>query len=273
MRKLAAFLTAIPLMASLAGITAPYAKAGVREIGNARQIEGGKGRVIIFVTSDSKMGKNGKGTGCWLSEVTHPYYALVSRGLTVDIASPLGGDAPIDPRSMDMNDPENKKFLETPETAALLKQTLPAKEIALKAGDFDAILFAGGHGAMWDFPTAPYLQSIARTIYDNNGIVAAVCHGPAALVNLKLANGHYLVAGKRVAAFTNDEEQAVHSKGDVPFLLQTTLQKRGAHFEKGASFKSKVVVDGRLITGQNPASAKDLGVQLAKRVLEHNVTH
>ena len=230
--------------------------------------------MLIFVTSDAKMGKNGKGTGCWLSEVTHPYYALVSRGLKVDIASPLGGDAPIDPRSMKMEDPENKKFLETPETAALMKKSLSAKEVAPNAGDYDAVFFAGGHGAMWGLPNrAISARHRAHASTTTDGIVSAVCHGPAALVNLKLPNGHYLVAGKKVTSFTNEEEAAVHNTHEVPFLLQSKLTKRGAHFEKGAALKSNVVVDGRLVTGQNPASAKELGVQLAKLVLEHNVTH
>jgi len=125
----------------------------------------------------------------------------------------------------------------------------------INAGEYDAILFAGGHGTMWDFPADEELARITRTIYENGGVVAAVCHGPAALVNVTLSNGAHLVDGKQVSAFTNEEETAVGLMEVVPFALETALVQRGARFTKAPNFAEHAVADQRLVTGQNPASA------------------
>lgn len=132
----------------------------------------------------------------------------------------------------------------------------------MKPERYAAIFFAGGHGAMWDFPKSPAVNSVTRSIYEAGGVVAAVCHGPAALVNVTLSNGTHLVAGKNVAAFTDDEERAVELDKEVPFLLATTLVARGAHHHPAPDWTAKVVVDGRLITGQNPQSAAGVGEAL-----------
>lgn len=141
----------------------------------------------------------------------------------------------------------------------------------MKPSDIDpskyaAIFYAGGHGTMWDFPDNTELQNIARKIYENNGIVSAVCHGPSALVNLKLSNGKYLVEGKKVNAFTNEEETAVKLENVVPFLLEDKLKERGAIFEKSGLWQNHVVADERLITGQNPQSAKSVGEEILKQL-------
>ena len=223
-------------------------------------------KVLIAVTSHGSLGETGRETGYYLPEVSHPFFALLQQGLTIDqidIVSPKGGRAPMDPNSYKLDDPLNRQFVERPELFTKVENTLHPSEIV--ASDYRAILFAGGHGTMWDFPEAADLLAIARAIYEQqNGVVAAVCHGPAALVNLRLSNGEYLVQGRRVAAFTNEEEAAVGLANVVPFLLESLLIERGAQHQKAPLWQQNVVVDERLITGQNPASAAGVGQALAQ---------
>jgi len=221
-------------------------------------------KVLIAVTSHDTLGNTGRKTGYYLPEVSHPFFALLEHGFTIeqiDIVSPQGGKAPVDASSVDLTDPINKRFLDQAELVAKLDHTLRPADV--RPSDYSAILFAGGHGVMWDFPDATNLQAIAVAIYEQEGVVAAVCHGPAALVNLQLSNGAYLVAGKTVAAFTDDEEAAAGLTNVVPFLLESTLVARGAKHQKAALWQENVAVDGRLITGQNPASAGAVGEALA----------
>lgn len=221
-------------------------------------------RVLFVVTNHDKLGSTGKPTGLWLPELTHPYYAIKSsdgpRPVEITIASPKGGKAPIDPRSLDMKDPDNAKFMKDATTKAAIENTVRLSEVARKR--FDAVFFVGGHGPMWDLPDDQVAQKIAGEVYDKGGVVAAVCHGPAALVNLKLKDGKYLVAGKKVTAFSNKEEDGEGYTKVVPFLLETKLKERGAKFSTAPPHKPNVVVDGRLITGQNPASARELGTKV-----------
>jgi putative intracellular protease/amidase len=226
-------------------------------------------KVLIAVTSHESLGNTGRKTGYYLPEVTHPFFALLEHGFTVeqiDIVSPQGGKAPVDPKSYDLTDPMNKQFVERPELFSKLEQTL--RPVDIQASDYQAILFAGGHGVMWDFPDASDLLAIAAAIYEQGGAIAAVCHGPAALVNLKLSNGEYLVAGKTVAAFTNDEEEAVGLANVVPFLLESKLVERGARHQKAPLWQANVAVSERLVTGQNPASALGVGQSLAQVLLK-----
>lgn len=219
-------------------------------------------KVLIVVTSHAVLGTTGQSTGYYLSEVTHPWAALKERGISVEIASPKGGKAPLDAKSLKLNDPINKIFWENPATRAQLENTRSLSEI--KPTDYQGIIFAGGHGTMWDFPDDPNLQRVAEKIYESGGVVAAVCHGPAALVNLRTKDGQYLVAGKRVAAFSNAEEEAAGLTKVMPILLESTLIQRGATYSKAGLWEKHVVVDGRLVTGQNPASAARLGEAVAK---------
>ena len=217
-------------------------------------------KIAIALTNHRTLGNTGQPTGFWLSEMTHPYFVFLRAGRRVDLISSKGGTAPIDPRSRDLSDPENRDFIENRELVAFLDATLPAS--ALDARDYSAILFAGGHGTMWDFPDSAALTFLARDVYERGGAIGAVCHGPAALVNLRLYNGRYLVDGKIVSAFTNEEETAVGLSEVVPFLLETKLIERGALFDKAPPWQSKAVVSERLVTGQNPASAKVTGLEL-----------
>jgi len=209
------------------------------------------------LTSHDKKGDAGD-TGFHFAEAAHPWKALTEKGHEVDYVSPKGGKAPID--AFDLDDEINKEFWESEEER--LSNTMTPTEVDPEA--YAAIHFVGGHGTMWDLPNNEELQAVTRRIYEKGGIVAAVCHGPAGLVNVKLTNGNYLVDGKRVNSFTDDEERKVELENVVPFLLETKLKEHGAQFEKADVFEKKVVVDDRLITGQNPMSAYGVGVEIAK---------
>ncbi len=218
-------------------------------------------KVLIVVTSHSKLGSTDKATGYYLSEVAHPYEKFVAAGFEVDLASPEGGKAPMDPNSLDVKDPVINKLMMDPKFETKLKNTLKLGSVDLSK--YKAIVFAGGHGTMWDFPEGDVPTAI-RKVYENNGVIAAICHGPAALVNAKLSDGTYLVSGKKVTGFSNAEEEAAKLTQVMPFLLETALVDRKAKYEKSPLWKEKVVVDGRLVTGQNPASAAGVGTEIVK---------
>jgi len=219
-------------------------------------------KILIAVTSHGQLGQTGKATGYYLSEVAHPYLELVERGFHVDFVSPRGGKPPMDPSSLSNPDPESARVLADPELMARLDTSLCAADV--RSEEYQGILFAGGHGTMWDFADDPHLARLAREIYERGGAVAAVCHGPAALVNLTLSDGRYLVNGKRVAAFTDAEERAVGLEQVVPFPLAERLIARGALHQPASPWQAQVLVDGRLATGQNPASARGVGRALAE---------
>lgn len=209
------------------------------------------GSVLIAMTSHAQLGDTGRPTGAYLPEVAYPWTVFRDAGLTVDLVSVAGGLPPLD--GVYPADPVQAAFLHDAQMSAKLHSTPPAS--AVDPAAYRAILFAGGHGTMWDFPDDPSLQTLARSIYESGGVVAAVCHGPAALVNTTLSDGRRLVEGKEVAAFTDEEERAVGLAEVVPFLLQSRLEGNGARHTGAACFQPWVVADGRLITGQNPASA------------------
>jgi len=214
-------------------------------------------RVLIVVTSHSQMGETDKPTGFWLAELTHPYYVIKDAGYDVDIASIKGGVAPIDPRSMDTTDQVNQRFLQD---ADLMARVLNSRKLAdLEPADYAAVLFSGGHGTMWDFPGDTAVNNISASIYDDGGVVGAVCHGPAALSEVKLSDGSYLIEGKRFAAFTNEEENKVGLSETVPFMLQDRLTERGGIQVPADPWQTNAVIDGRLVTGQNPQSAHKVG--------------
>jgi len=215
---------------------------------------------LIVVTSHDKKGSTGKQTGWYLSEVTHIYYPLIEAGYNVEFASPKGGAAPMDESSLDVKDPDNKRFLDNEKAIGQLQKTIPIATI--DPSQYSIIHFAGGHGAMWDFHNNDAINRVAATIYDNGGIVSAVCHGPAALVNIKLASGKYLVDGKDVSAFTNAEEAEVGLTDVVPFLLESKLRERGAKMHPGKNWQDQSIVSERLVTGQNPQSGHSVGKKI-----------
>lgn len=219
-----------------------------------------KNKILFALTSHDRKGNTGQPTGFYLPEAAHPWAILSSAGFEVDFVSPKGGKPPMD--GVDPGDPAVRAFLADPEVSRKLADTPTPGQVDFH--DYAAILFVGGHGAMWDFPEEPTLARLAASLYEAGGVVAAVCHGPAALVNLKLANGQHLVSGKKVAAFTDDEERAVGLDGVVPFLLASTLRQRGANHVPAPNWQANVIVDGRLVTGQNPASAEGVGREIAR---------
>ncbi|MBF2046698.1 MAG: type 1 glutamine amidotransferase domain-containing protein [Elainella sp. C42_A2020_010] len=221
-------------------------------------------KILIVLTSHDTLGNTGKETGFYLPEVSHPVDVFERAGLSVEYVSPKGGKAPM--TGIDRTDLLNAEFLDNPQKMAQVENTLHPTQV--NPSEYAAIFYAGGHGTMWDFPDNQELASIAARIYAQDGIVGAVCHGPAALVNVQLANQDYLVAGKVVAGFTNEEEVEVGLAEVVPFLLEDKLRERGATIEKAPNFQAKVVVSDRLVTGQNPASAAGVAEQMVRLLVK-----
>jgi putative intracellular protease/amidase len=211
-----------------------------------------KKKLLVAITSSEGQIPNRK-TGYWLGEVTHFYQIAVEAGFEVDFASPLGGAPPLDVKSLSRFDAVSKAFLKDAGATRQMEQTIRAAAVA--PADYAAIYYAGGHGAMWDFPHDADLASSAAAIYENGGIVSSVCHGAAGLLNIRLSNGRHLIEGKTLTGFTNLEERLVGLTGVVPYLLEDELARK-AQFRKTLPFLSRVVVSDRLVTGQNPASSK-----------------
>jgi putative intracellular protease/amidase len=221
-----------------------------------------KQKILFVVTSHDKKGSTGEATGYYLAEVSHPWKVLSDAGYEIDFVSPKGGNPPVD--GFDLSDPDNKAFWEDSLYHNKISHSLKPSEV--KPGDYAAIYYAGGHGAMWDLPDNKAIAGIAAAIYEKKGVVAAVCHGPAGLLAIRLANGKYLVDGKKVNGFSNEEEAIVKLSDVVPFLLEDQLKKQGGIYEKSGPWQEHVVVGQRLITGQNPQSAKAVGEALKKEL-------
>lgn len=219
------------------------------------------GRVLFVLTSHDRLGDTGRATGYYLSEVTHPHRVFVNRGYAVDFASVRGGAAPMDPASLDTEDPVNEAFLASPVYAALADTPAVAD---VDVGRYGALFFPGGHGAMWDLPSDTEVARITGDFYGRGGVVGAVCHGPAALIDVMLADGEHLLRGRSVTCFSNEEETTVGLSDVVPFLLEDRLRERGATVMTADVFKPQVVVWERLVTGQNPASARGTALALVK---------
>lgn len=218
-----------------------------------------KDKILFVVTSHGELGDTGKKTGYFLSEVTHPW-SVLGEYYDIDVVSPKGGRPPVD--GFDLSDPINARFWNDASWQKKMGETMIPEEV--DPLQYKAIFYAGGHGAMWDFPNNEALAAIAVAIYEAGGIVSAVCHGPAGLLPIKLNDGSFLINGKRITSFTNPEENANGTAKIVPFLLETALKNEGALFEEGAMWSDHVVQDGRLITGQNPMSALSVGKTVLK---------
>ncbi|XP_005095151.1 glutathione-independent glyoxalase HSP31 [Aplysia californica] len=224
-------------------------------------------KVLIVLTSADKIVPADKPTGWYLPELAHPYKVLVGAGFKdIDIISPKGGVAPLDPGSAEAfkEDSVCNWFLADATAKGLVANTKTPAQV--KSSDYSAVLYPGGHGPMYDLATDAAVAKITAEVYDKGGIVAAVCHGPAGLVPVKLSNGESIVKGKNVTSFTNAEEDAVQLSQYMPFMLETKLKELGANFQPAGLFEEKVVVDGRLITGQNPASSTTLGQKLVAQL-------
>jgi putative intracellular protease/amidase len=222
--------------------------------------------VLVVLTSHAQMGDTGKPTGFFLGELTHPLEVFEEAGVPVELASIQGGEPPVD--GLDLEDKINARYWNNPKFRAKLSATKKLSD--LNPADYSAVFFSGGHGTMWDFPDDPSVQKFAREIYEAGAPVGAVCHGPAALVNVKLSDGTFLVAGKEVSAFTNSEEEKVGLTNVVPFLLATKLEERGAKHLGAPDFQEQVVASGNLVTGQNPASAAGVAEKMVELLGKNN---
>ena len=215
-------------------------------------------KILFVVTSHSELGNTGKKTGFYFSEVAHPYYVL-SRDYEIDIVSPKGGEAPFE--GLDQSDSISMNLYNQPAFRSKIANTLTPGQV--NPDEYCAIFYAGGHGVMWDFADNTALAEICAKIYENGGVVAAVCHGPAGLINVTLSNGNKLVAGKHLVSFTNREEDINGTSPVVPFMLENALLDAGCTFEQQKPWSDFTVEDQRLITGQNPMSALTLGYRIA----------
>ncbi|WP_152223260.1 type 1 glutamine amidotransferase domain-containing protein [Pseudomonas sp. SCB32] len=221
-------------------------------------------RILHVVSNVAHYTDPSQPTGLWLSELTHAYQVFAENGFEQHIVSPLGGASPLEPRSLKWPnaDATAKAWLADPSRMALLANTASPADI--DPADFAAIYFTGGHAVMWDFPDCEPLQRITRAIYERGGIVASVCHGYCGLLNTRLSDGTLLVKGRRVTGFSWREEVLAGVSGKMPYNAEEEMNRRCARYEKALlPFVPKVVVDGRLVTGQNPQSAKATAVQVA----------
>ena len=211
-------------------------------------------KVLFVLTSHDKLGNTGEKTGFWTEEFAAPYYELADKGVQIEIATPLGGQPPIDPKSEDPSAATDDTKRLDKDAAVLAKLKNTHKLADIKESDYDAVFYPGGHGPLWDLAEDKTSIALIEAFYTNKKPVAFVCHSPGALKNVKV-NGEYLVKGKKVTGFSNSEEEAVGLTKVVPFLLEDVLQSNGATYSKTRDWQSYAIEDGLLITGQNPASS------------------
>lgn len=216
-------------------------------------------KILMILTSSATMGDSGQPTGVWFEELSTPYYAFVDAGVQVDIASIPGGQIPVDPHSekpAGQNSASVERFMRDGSAMQKIKASMKINDVDVS--DYSGVFLPGGHGTMWDLPKSQKLTDLLTTAWKQGKVVAAVCHGPSGLVNVKDTNGWPLVAGKRVSAFTNSEEEAAGMTKVVPFLLENRIRELGANYQRGPDFQPFAVRDGRLVTGQNPASSEEV---------------
>ncbi|NIJ53534.1 type 1 glutamine amidotransferase domain-containing protein [Dyadobacter arcticus] len=224
-------------------------------------------KVLIVCTNHDAYPTKSSKTGLWLSELTHFYDVMIRRKILMDFVSPLGGHIPIDERSMDLKDECNALYWENAAFKEKLQHSLKPSEI--HASDYRLIYFTGGHGAMWDFPENGELQKITQYIYEHNGMVSAVCHGVSGLVNVRLTDGSPLIQDKYLTGFSNVEETLMSFVSEVPFYLEDKLKEQGAHYTKSMiPFMEFIEMDERLITGQNPSSARKVASKALEELFE-----
>jgi putative intracellular protease/amidase len=221
-------------------------------------------RILIVLTSHDQLGDTGNKTGFWLEEFAAPYYRLLDANVELTLASPAGGQPPLDPKSSEegAQTEATHRFNADQKAQAALANTV--KLAGVRADDFDAVFYPGGHGPLWDLVENKDSISLIENFIATNKPVAAVCHAPAVLVNAHDASGQPLVQGKRVTGFSNSEEAAVGLTDIVPFLLEDRLTEMGASYEKTDDWHPLAVVDGLLITGQNPASSEAVATALVE---------
>lgn len=223
-------------------------------------------KILIVLTSHDQLGDTGRKTGFWLEELAAPYYAFTDAGAQIVLASPKGGQPPLDPKS---NEPDfqtdlTRRFEADPAATAQLASTVRLDSV--RQQDFDAVFYPGGHGPLWDLANDRHSIALIESFIAANKPVALVCHAPGVLRDVKAADGSPLVAGKKVTGFTNSEEAGVGLTDVVPFLVEDMLQAAGGQYSKGPDWGSYVVSDGLLITGQNPGSSAETAAVLVKHL-------
>lgn len=221
-------------------------------------------KILFVLTSHSALGNTGEKTGFWIEEFATPYYVLADAGAEISIASPKGGQPPIDPKSelKEAQTPSTERFYKDKELIDKVAYSLKLNDV--DQNDYDGVFYPGGHGPLWDLATDKTSIKLIEEFYDHQKPIAFVCHSPAALINTKAKNGEPLIKGKHVTSFSNKEEEAVQLTTVVPFMLEDELKKKGAHYGKTDNWTSYVKQDGLLITGQNPASSEAVAKLLLK---------
>ncbi|MEM7007736.1 MAG: type 1 glutamine amidotransferase domain-containing protein [Thermodesulfobacteriota bacterium] len=223
-------------------------------------------KVLFVLTSHDQLGDTGEKTGFWIEEFASPYYILRDNGIIVDLASPKGGQPPIDPKSFspEFMTPSTERFNKDTGTQDILSKTYKLEDV--EEADYDAVFYPGGHGPLWDLAESKDSISLIETFYANNKPISAVCHAPAVFKHTKDQNGNSLVKGKKVTGFSNSEEDAVELTDVVPFLVEDMLISNEGIYSKGSDWAPYCVTDGLLITGQNPASSELVAEKLLKTI-------
>lgn len=219
-------------------------------------------KILFVLTSHDRLGDTGHKTGFWLEEFAAPYYVFKDAGAAITLASPAGGQPPLDPKSdePDAQTATTERFRQDVQAQAALAATVPLAQV--DAADFDAVFYPGGHGPLWDLANDPASIALLEAFERAGKPLGLVCHAPGALVKVRAANGQPLVAGRRVTGFTNSEEAAVGLSAVVPFLIEDEFIRLGGHYQKGPDWQAHVVTDGRLVTGQNPGSSEGVAQAL-----------
>ena len=224
-------------------------------------------KILVVLTSVEKYPNLDRATGLWLGEAVHFVHKVEAAGYAVDYVSPQGGYTPIDPHSLaaDMASPIDWQWYHDKAFMNRLGATLKPSEV--NPDDYVAIYYTGGHGVIWDYPDNPQLQALSRHIYERGGVVSSVCHGAVGLLNIRLSDGELLIKGKKLTGFSNEEEKLAGLADVVPYLTESELMKRGAQYLKaGTPWAPFAIADGRLITGQNPASGGPVGELVLKAI-------
>ncbi|RAS13709.1 putative intracellular protease/amidase [Microvirgula sp. AG722] len=222
--------------------------------------------ILIVLTSHDRLGDTGKKTGFWLEEFAAPYYVFRDAGAQLTLVSPLGGQPPLDPKSdePDAQTPATERFRQDAQARHALAHT--GKLADVRADDFDAVFYPGGHGPLWDLAEDPASIALIEAFERAGKPLGLVCHAPGALRRVRTADGLPLVKGRRVTGFSNSEEAAVQLSEVVPFLIEDEFTRLGGQYEKGADWQPHVVVDARLITGQNPASSEAVAMAMLEQL-------
>ena len=223
-------------------------------------------KILMVLTSHNELGNTGEKTGFWLEEFAAPYYTFLDAGAELVLASPMGGQPPLDPKSdlPDFQTPATERFKQDEQAQQVLANTVKLEEVS--QADFDAVFYPGGHGPLWDLAESDQSIALIEAFAQAGKPISFVCHAPGVLRHVKAANGEPLIKGRKVTGFTNGEEAGVALTDVVPFLIEDEFIRLGGHYEKGADWQPHVVEDGRLITGQNPASSEAVAQALIKQL-------